>query len=121
MYTKLFFIGRSGESVFGIGFGEFIFIAVIALIFIGPQKLPDVARQAGRAFVRFRRMTSDVRHTFDSVIRQAEDEIRREEREAMRQVLSAADAPPPAAPEGAVVQAAADEAVNTQHENPPPT
>ncbi|HSS68088.1 MAG TPA: sec-independent translocase [Nocardioidaceae bacterium] len=34
--------------MFGIGFPEFAVLAIIALLVFGPDKLPDVARQAGR-------------------------------------------------------------------------
>lgn len=75
--------------MFGVGFSEIIVIAVIGLIFVGPKRLPEVAKQAGRLFVQFKRMTSDVRSTFDDFIRQAEEEIRKEERDALMKVLGA--------------------------------
>jgi sec-independent protein translocase protein TatB len=74
--------------MFGIGFFELVVIAVVALIFVGPQRLPEVMKQAGRFFVQMRRTANDVKSTFDGVIRQAEDEIRREEAEAMRALLA---------------------------------
>lgn len=41
--------------MFGIGFTELILIVVVALIVIGPDKLPEVARVAGKAFMEFRK------------------------------------------------------------------
>ena len=41
--------------MFGIGMPEFILIAVIALVVIGPQKLPELARALGRGIRQFKR------------------------------------------------------------------
>ena len=34
--------------MFGVGLGEFLVIAFVAVLVFGPEKLPEVARQAGR-------------------------------------------------------------------------
>lgn len=73
--------------MFGVGFFELILIAVVALVVVGPKRLPEVMRQAGRLFVHFRRTANEVRSTFDQVIRQAEEEMRREETDSLRQAL----------------------------------
>lgn len=41
-------------EILGIGPGEFIFILIILLVVVGPERLPDLARQAGRLLVRGR-------------------------------------------------------------------
>jgi sec-independent protein translocase protein TatB len=41
-------------EILGIGPGEFIFILVILLVVVGPERLPDLARQSGRMLVRAR-------------------------------------------------------------------
>ena len=41
-------------EILGIGPGEFIFILVILLVVVGPERLPDLARQSGRMLVRVR-------------------------------------------------------------------
>ena len=82
--------------MFGIGFFELLVIAVFALVFVGPKKLPEVMRQAGKFFVHMRRTANDVRSTFDQVVREAEDEIRREEAEHVKALLTGT--PKPAAP-----------------------
>ncbi|WP_321532955.1 twin-arginine translocase TatA/TatE family subunit [uncultured Desulfuromonas sp.] len=51
--------------MFGIGMPELLVILVIALIFIGPGKLPEVARSLGRGMREFRRATHDIKQTFD--------------------------------------------------------
>lgn len=73
--------------MFGIGFFELVIIAVAILVVVGPKKLPEVMRQAGKFFVHIRRTTNDVRSTFDQVIREAEDEIRKKEIEELKNVL----------------------------------
>lgn len=41
-----------------LGFQEMLLIAVIALIVFGPERLPELARNAGKALARFRAETS---------------------------------------------------------------
>jgi len=47
--------------VFDIGFSEIVVIAVVALIVIGPEKLPKTARTLGHLFGRLQRYVSDVK------------------------------------------------------------
>ena len=58
-----------------IGPEKIIVELVIALIVLGPERLPQVARQAGRAYRELRRVTSgleaEVRDVFQEPIRQA--------------------------------------------------
>ena len=44
--------------MFNIGGGEFLVIALIALIVLGPQRLPEAARQVGKAMGDLRRISS---------------------------------------------------------------
>jgi sec-independent protein translocase protein TatB len=62
--------------VFNIGGGELIVILIIALIVLGPDKLPDAVRRAGRLYGELRRMSSG----FQSELRDALDEPMREVR-----------------------------------------
>jgi sec-independent protein translocase protein TatB len=41
--------------MFGIGMPEMILILAVALIVIGPKKLPDLAKSLGRAFGEFKK------------------------------------------------------------------
>ena len=47
--------------MFDIGFSELLVIGVVALIVIGPQKLPRVARTAGILMGRLQRYVADVK------------------------------------------------------------
>jgi len=47
--------------VFDVGFTELMVIAVVALIVIGPERLPRVARTMGHLFGRLQRYVNDVK------------------------------------------------------------
>lgn len=61
--------------MFGIGLPEMIIIAVVALVFIGPDKLPGVLRSIGKGLVELKRATSDVRSTVQEEMHKIEEEI----------------------------------------------
>jgi len=75
--------------MFGIGFFEIVVIALIALVCLGPKRLPELMRQLGKAFVYFRRAATDVRETFDGVVRDAEREFHREKQETLKAIKGA--------------------------------
>ena len=58
-------LGRSRVSyhknMFGIGIEELIVILVIALIVVGPERMPELARQVGKAIRDVRRMYDNLR------------------------------------------------------------
>jgi len=62
--------------VFDISFSELLVIALVALVVIGPEKLPKVARTAGAFFGRLQRFVTQVK-----------DEVNRETRFAELQTL----------------------------------
>ena len=47
--------------MFDIGFSEIVVIAVVALIVIGPERLPKAARTLGHLFGRLQRYVNDVK------------------------------------------------------------
>ncbi|MGC9518419.1 MAG: twin-arginine translocase TatA/TatE family subunit [Desulfuromonadaceae bacterium] len=51
--------------MFGIGMPELLLIMALALVFIGPKKLPDVARALGRGMREFRNAADDLKRTVD--------------------------------------------------------
>lgn len=67
--------------MFNIGFGEMLVIAVIALIVVGPDKLPELARTVGRWVGAARRMFEDVKSEVNEQLLM--EEIARRNREIM--------------------------------------
>jgi Tat protein translocase TatB subunit len=53
--------------MFGIGMTEMIVIFVIALVVLGPKRLPELARTLGRTLAEFRRTATDLRREFSDV------------------------------------------------------
>ncbi len=51
--------------MFGIGFPEFIVIIIVALIVVGPARLPDLARSLGRSIKELRRMADEFKETIN--------------------------------------------------------
>ncbi|MNC84632.1 Sec-independent protein translocase protein TatB [compost metagenome] len=61
--------------MFDVGFSELMVIAVVALIVIGPERLPKVARTLGHLFGRMQRYVNDVK---SDISREMElDELRK--------------------------------------------
>jgi Tat protein translocase TatB subunit len=51
--------------MFGLGMPEILMILAIALIVIGPKKLPDLAKTLGRAMGEFKRSAQDFKRSID--------------------------------------------------------
>lgn len=71
--------------MFGIGFPELILIIVIALVVVGPDKLPDLARAFGRGYAEFKRATNELKETFeqDETVQVIKDEFQSAQREVL--------------------------------------
>ncbi len=52
--------------MFGLGMGEIVIILVLALILLGPTKLPDAAKQLGKGLREFRKATEDLKSQFET-------------------------------------------------------
>ncbi len=90
--------------MFGLGFGEIVIILVLALILLGPQRLPDVAKQLGKGLREFKKATDDLKDQFET-------ELYSDPKKAARPALvhpPEAAAPVPAPPPGAAPGASAE-------------
>lgn len=58
--------------MFGIGMPELLLVLALALIVIGPKKLPDLARALGRGLAEFRRATDELKSSFQEETRTEE-------------------------------------------------
>ena len=65
--------------MFGIGSTELLVILVVALIVIGPSKLPDLMKTLGKGMAEFRRMSTDVKSTFEAEVERADREQKQAE------------------------------------------
>jgi TatA/E family protein of Tat protein translocase len=76
--------------MFGLGATELVVILVLALILLGPKKLPDVASGLGKAIRQFRKATRDLTSQLD-----IDDEVKQPFRELKAAIR---DEPPPYVP-----------------------
>jgi len=65
--------------MFGIGSTELVIILIVALVLIGPSKLPDLMKSVGKGIAEFRRMSTDVKSTLEREIEKADEAKRIEE------------------------------------------
>jgi sec-independent protein translocase protein TatB len=68
----------------GVGGGELLVIATIALIVVGPKDLPVLLRKLGQFTARMRGMAAEFRASFDEMARQTELEELRKEIEGLK-------------------------------------
>lgn len=58
--------------MFGIGTAEILIIFLIALLVLGPDELPRVARTLGKTFRKIQHATDDIKHTITAEIDEIE-------------------------------------------------
>jgi sec-independent protein translocase protein TatB len=107
--------------MFNLSGSEIVFLLLIALIVLGPEKLPEAVRKFGKAYAEFKKMSSG----FQSELKTALDEPMREMRETAEAFKKAAnfdfldepdeaDTAEPAADQPAAEQPATDQPVAEQ-------
>ncbi len=62
--------------MFGLGFTEILLIAIVALLFIGPDKLPQTMRQIAQGIGKAKKMLDDTKSTIENELRV--DDLRQE-------------------------------------------
>jgi TatA/E family protein of Tat protein translocase len=73
--TKLAKAGKIAyvDIMFGIGMPELLLILGLALIVLGPKKLPELAKTLGKGLAEFRRATEDLKDEFRKMEHEVED------------------------------------------------
>jgi Tat protein translocase TatB subunit len=90
--------------MFGIGMPELLLILGLALIVIGPKKLPDVAKALGRGLAEFKRATEDLKNTINTESQVAETRERLQREGKIKVPGAQADGEEGAAPEDSSAQ-----------------
>jgi sec-independent protein translocase protein TatB len=102
--------------MFGIGAGELLVLLLVALLVLGPERMPKLARDVGRAMGDLRRTSDELRDEFLSADRLVDAAARRAERSEPTGPATAADVgsaggdPMPSAQIAALPEAAGAEA-----------
>jgi sec-independent protein translocase protein TatB len=81
--------------MFGLGFGEIVVIAILALLLLGEKRLPEAAKTLGKTLREIRQATDDLKD-------QIQNELYADERKASKPALvpPVPAAPAPSAPAG---------------------
>lgn len=68
-----------------LGTSELILIGIVALIFLGPRRLPEIARKAGKIMAEFRQAANEFRETWEREVNfEEEAKLLREEINSLR-------------------------------------
>ena len=70
-----------------LGLQEMVFILVLALVLVGPRKLPEVARQLGKFLAEFKRASNEFRTQLESEMLNIELEERAKKQQEGPKVL----------------------------------
>jgi sec-independent protein translocase protein TatB len=81
--------------MFGIGVPELLVILIVALIVLGPKRLPEVAKGLGKALAEFRRATGDLSEELSNAQVMLEEEVRQTEQAARTPKQSPTSPPTP--------------------------
>ena len=70
-----------------LGMPEMIFILLLALVIVGPKKLPEVARQLGKFLAEFKRASNEFKHQIEAEMLNIELQERAKKQQEGPQVL----------------------------------
>ena len=80
--------------MFGIGMPELILILALALIVLGPRRLPEIARALGKGLAEFRRATDDLKDELRQVEQDVEETSAKVMADSDPNVEKATETPP---------------------------
>ena len=79
--------------MFNIGPWELILILVVALIVVGPGKLPEVAKSLGKATREFKKATTGIKKEFDEAIKSVDEPAAPPKTESQPPIIEGETAP----------------------------
>ncbi len=95
--------------MFNVDLPEFLFVAILALVIIGPKDLPNVMRVVGRWVGKARSVAGNFRSEFDDMVRQSEmEELERKWAAENERIMSEHPILPPADSKPAIVPEAGE-------------
>jgi sec-independent protein translocase protein TatB len=77
--------------VFNLQGGEIIIVLLLALVVLGPEKLPEAMRKAGRAYGELRKMSSGFQDEFRKAVQEPLDEVKGSLRDTATTLRDSAD------------------------------
>ncbi len=102
-----------------LGFSELMFIFILALIVLGPRRLPELARQLGRIMAEIKRASNDFQSQVQDEIRQLELEEATKNFEKSINLNDEPAGPTILAPEGVVVRDSGPTPVKSEESSAP--
>ena len=84
--------------MFGVGMPELLVIFVVALIVLGPNRLPEIARMLGKAMGEFRKATSGLTDELENARVMLEEEARKASELPKPKIAPASGTEPKSAP-----------------------
>lgn len=77
--------------MFDFGFSEMMVVAVLVLVFVGPDRIPEMMSVAGRYYAKARRASDELRRAFNTEVARYETEYRRQDFERRRAAAAKMD------------------------------
>lgn len=77
--------------MFNIGMPELIVIFIVALLVVGPKRLPEIARQLGKAFAQMKRASIDLKEALEQ---EPPEDIKEEVRKKLGYTDEKQESPP---------------------------
>jgi Tat protein translocase TatB subunit len=84
--------------MFGIGMPELLLILALALIVLGPKKLPELAKALGKGLAEFRRATDEIKDEFKQMEHEIDESSTAATSKSEPPIEKPADSPPPTTP-----------------------
>ncbi len=89
VYPPVIDAARGRRPLFDLGLGEILLIGVVILVFVGPDRIPELMSVAGRYYAKLRRLSDDLRRAFNAEVARVEADKRRDELEGRRKEAEA--------------------------------